>query len=376
MAQPYVKAFKYIADFVQSLLPDARLERVGTENLAITNGDARAIARFGNAELGDLERALADNQPVRYTKGIKHDINFHIYMVLGTDGMIPAMRISSAMLEEERDWRTNISLDTYFDPQLAKQLNGGLKALAMFLDAQLAGDIEVPELQHDIEVIKTLTDWYAANGNLNSPGATAESLSYLKAAGVCVIMDLERKRDDALGARVQEAYNNRIYEIVRVFHSEPYRWIRLPNALYEYAKAASRVISNVSNRTEERRQEAQIRLDVALSRISTRLVERRLGAWKALASDNPDRFSQAANSMVEVLDQVIEAKCGTTSLREFLDKKYPSHQQTDWIQNTRAWISATKSSLQATKHETNSQSEVLTEALMLSAEGIMLVVLG
>jgi len=233
MKQPFVNAFAYIDKFIHSLLPHAKLQRGDAERLAVTDNGARAILRFGCSQLEDLEGALEGDQPVSYSNGLKTDVQFQIYVALGSEGMLPDVRISSAMLEEQRDWRTNIRLDTHFPPQLAEQLNGALKTLVMFLKAQLTGDVEVPELQHDIEVINILTNWYSEKGNLNSGGVTSESLSYLKAAAVCVVIELERKRDGAISGRVQKAYTDKIYEIVQAFRAEPYRWIKLPPVVYE-----------------------------------------------------------------------------------------------------------------------------------------------
>src|SRR5207244_11497835 len=47
----------------------------------------------------------------------------------------------------------------------------------------------------------------------------------------------------------------------------------------------------------------------------------------ALLSNNPDRLSQAANSMVELLDQVISQVCEGTDLAAYLKAKYRSEER-------------------------------------------------
>ncbi len=117
------------------------------------------------------------------------------------------------------------------------------------------------------------------------------------------------------------------------------------------------------------------KLDQLLEKLDPRLRERREGAWLTFRSDNPDRLSQSANSMVELLDQVITQVCKDTELAVFLKEKYQTHEKTDWVDATRKWISRTKSSLHRVKHYVDNQSEKLAEGLLTSAESIMLVIL-
>ena len=379
MTQSYTKAFEYIADFVRSLLPDATMEWGGVEQLAITDRAKRVIVRFGRSELEDFENVLDErnNLPVRYCNGIKNDVNFHMYMALGVEGMIPNVRISSAMLEDEREWATHISLDARFADDLTKHLYRGLTTLAASLSRTLEADVKLPDVERELKVVNDLITYYKKNNNLDSPDVRRESLSYLKAAAVCAIIELEGQRAKAVLPRVKAAINNQIYSIFQTFLAEPFKRIKLPVAIYDLVETQARLPEDsVSSAlpTEERRHADQIKLDALLNALSPRLKDRRIGAWKALRSENPDRLSQAANSMVEVLDRVIAEKCKGTTLQAFLTAKYP-HQQTDWAERTRSWVSATKTSLHSTKHETNSQSERLTERLLLSAESIMIVIL-
>jgi hypothetical protein len=378
--QPYPKAFDYIADFVRSLLPDARLEWAGVENLAITNGDARVIARFGHSELEDLERVLEGDLPVRYSKGIKNDFHFHIYLVLSGERMLPAdVKISTAMLSDERDWLPECVLrEPRFDTKLARYLYQGLKTLATSLASTLEADVDLPEVQRELDVVNGLAGYYEKHKHLNDRDVSRLSLSYLKAAAVCAIIDLEDKRSKTPLQRLRDAYNEEICSIVQYFRADPLKRIKLPPAIYDLTAVQAHSRENLLlplHPAREERQTDQIKLDRLLTQLSPRLKERRIGAWEALRSDNPDRLSQAANSMVEVLDQVIAQKCKEMSLDSFLEAKYSSHRQTDWVERTRAWIGGTKTSLQGTKHETNAQSERLTEELLRSAESIMSVIL-
>ena len=62
----------------------------------------------------------------------------------------------------------------------------------------------------------------------------------------------------------------------------------------------------------------QTRLRELLEKFDASLMRRWEGAWAALESDNPDHLSQAANSMVELLDQVLGKVCAGTDLATYL----------------------------------------------------------
>lgn len=117
------------------------------------------------------------------------------------------------------------------------------------------------------------------------------------------------------------------------------------------------------------------RLDDLLEKLDPKLKRRRQGAWQAFRSDNPDRLSQAANSMVELLDKVIGHVCQNSTLAEYLESKYHSSKDTKWVDATRKWISETKSYLHRIKHHVDERPGQITERLLHGAESIMLVVL-
>jgi hypothetical protein len=116
-------------------------------------------------------------------------------------------------------------------------------------------------------------------------------------------------------------------------------------------------------------------LDELLEKLEQRLAERRAGAWQTFYSDNPDHLSQAANSMVELLDHAISIQCAGKPLRDFLKQRYPEYKISDAADKTAAWISSIKDNLHATKHGTSPQSPQLTEALMRAAESVLMAIL-
>lgn len=378
MKQAFESAFTFISAFVQSLLPTARIERVDTEHLKVSANDEEAVMHFDRSELEDLEVVLEGHQPINYSNDIKNQVRFHAYIFLGFKGLIPNVRMSAAMLRDERDWLRQCSLHTDFDKELATGLYSGLKTLGESLARTLQSGVELPDVRRELSVVKDLKRFYEKNGHLNSFDARLESLSYLKAAAVCLIMELEDKKASEVLPRLIKAYDIKIYEVVQKFHAVPFRRIRLPEAIQDYATVRGQQLSTAGSntRTVKPRQSAVTEeLDALLNALNPRFSERRIGAWQAFDSENKDRLSQAANSMVELLDQVISKLCVGQEFKEYLRKKLGSSAASDFVLVTRRWIGETKSNLHRVKHHTDAQSAQLIEELLKNAESILRIIL-
>ncbi|HKZ74802.1 MAG TPA: hypothetical protein VJ011_12100 [Steroidobacteraceae bacterium] len=237
--------------------------------------------------------------------------------------------------------------------------------------------IRIPEVEAEQEHIDSLISFYNEHGHLNSRGVPIESLSYLKAAALCVILEKEAAKRKAAVPRVRKAIDSDIYRIVSKMRDDPLRDIKLPQAMHDYViqQGGEPTPQTPSYVRESAPSSEQNKLDMLLDRLDPRLKKRREGAWQTLRSTNPDRLSQAANSMVELLDQVIGQTCKGAELSTYLQKKYETHQKTEWIDATRRWIGKTKDNLHSTKHHVDSQSEQLTKSLLTNAETIMLILL-
>jgi hypothetical protein len=271
----FTKAFARIEALIAALVPaGTRYNRINHEWLVISIGDKQSILKFDIRELEDFESAIGSTAlPRRYVAGIENDIRFHILEQLGADGLIPDFKISSAIVQDERDWVTNVQLGTGFNTELTKLLLLGLDDLVKFLQSTLKPGVNVPDVQREINGLNALKDYYVRNRHLNEPQAGAENLSLLKAAAVCMIMRLEDARKDAT-ERVKEALSKQILEIAQTFLAEPFRRIKLPRGMVEYA-AASTTMGKRETPAERRREVAHKRLDELLNALDPGLVARR-----------------------------------------------------------------------------------------------------
>ena len=352
MADRFEQSNRYITEFLKQLAPEATLKQIPEFTFRISFRDEQTDVRFDRSEMEDFEVALEKFQNTSYFHTLENRIRFRIFLALGPKGLIPCLQISSEFLREKGEWLKNIRTDVAFDSNFSVVLYQGLKLLSASIGKTLASGLKLPEVEVEKCVVDSLINFYEKKGHLNSAGARMESLSYLKAAAVCVIMEKEKARVAADIPRVRKAIDVEIYSIVAAIRDDPFRDIKLPEAIHDYAiqdgaASTQRTPTYVRQSVPD---PEQSKLDKLLERLDPRLKRRREGAWEALRSDNPDRLSQAANSMVELLDQVIGQVCNGTDLATFLTNKYQTHQKTEWVNVTRKWIQQTKDNLHSAKH--------------------------
>jgi hypothetical protein len=377
MTERFEQSSHYIIEFLKWLAPEATVQLVPEFTFRIALREEQTDVRFDRSEMEDFEVALEKFRNTNYFYTLENRIRFRIFIALGSKGLIPYVPISEQLLREKGEWLKALRADVAFDAGFSAVLYQGLEPLLASINKTLASGLKLPEVEAEKSVVDSLMTYYNEKGHLNSTGVSIESLSYLKAAAVCAIMEKEKARAAASIPRVRKAIDAEIYSIVSAIRDDPFRDIKLPEAIHDYVLQRGEVAP--SKTPTYVRQEVpdpeQSKLDKLLEQLDPRLRRRREGAWDALRSDNPDRLSQAANSMVELLDQVIGQVCKDVDLATFLTKKYQTHQKTEWVNATRKWIQQTKDNLHSAKHHVEHQSEQLTKALLTTTESIILVIL-
>jgi len=325
----------------------------------------QVVLRLAPERLSDLEQALTDSSlPARYKNGIIRDMTLGALVAIGKEGMAPDVEVSKLVVDEDLDWNRHVRLATSFGSETAKKLHEGLKILDELAADLVKSDVPVPDIEKEREVMASMIAYYERTGHLNSD-ATGESLSYLKAAALWWILELEDKKSTTVSQRLKSAQSARLFEVLEEFWLlRPFDRIPLPPIVRDYISHRATNTKSVAAVTGP-----SIGIGPQLKKLDPRLEERWRGAWQALQSKNPDKVSQAANSMVEVLDKVIDRMCGDRPFKDVLEERYP--QQEKFIIAQRAAISALKASLHSVKHETNPQSVHTAEDLMHAAEGII-----
>lgn len=116
-------------------------------------------------------------------------IEFRVYIALGQEGLLNNFDISSIILNERGEWLETYRVNVAFAKSFCDILYEGLKLLSNSLDSTLARtNVKLPEIVEDANSVRHLIGYYEHHGNLTTQGAEIQSLSFLKAAGVCVIM--------------------------------------------------------------------------------------------------------------------------------------------------------------------------------------------
>jgi hypothetical protein len=118
-------------------------------------------------------------------------------------------------------------------------------------------------------------------------------------------------------------------------------------------------------------QEEKGKIDELLDQLDPNLKAKRIGAWQTFKSDNPDRFSQAANSMVELLNQVISQLCKGSTFAEYLAQRFESDKNIKWVESTRKFIGDTKSNLHRIKNHKDYHNENMVETLLSVTERLI-----
>ncbi len=112
-------------------------------------------------------------------------------------------------------------------------------------------------------------------------------------------------------------------------------------------------------------------IDKLLDFLDPSLKFKRIGAWQTFNSENPDRLSQASNSMVELLDKVIGKLCQNISFAEFLKQNFESDKEIKWAESMRKFVGNTKSNLHRIKHHDEYKDIIMVETLLSVAEKLI-----
>ncbi|MCD6360973.1 MAG: hypothetical protein J7M38_08910 [Armatimonadetes bacterium] len=334
--------------------------------------------QFNRGIMDDFEIAIKEHKDTDYYFNLENSVKFKIYVLLGSRGFIPDFEVSSEFLNEKGQWLERYSVNVSFDERICEALYGGLRKLAEFLRQVLKDHKSgLRDMRAEKEYIDSLVQYYEKHGHLSSEGVGVESLGFLKAAAVCEIIEKEKEKMQTDIPRVKKEIDKQIYSIVESLREAPFPGIRLPECIRDYNIAAKKR-NDISVSVQPKAMAGKHlnnKLDALLDNLNPNLKNKRIGAWMTFESDNPDRLSQSANSMVELLDKVIGQVCQEKELPEYLKEKYGTKEETQWLYATKKWISETKSNLHRVKHHADYKAEILALSLLENAESIMLVIL-
>ena len=329
---------------------------------------------FRRALMDDFEIAIEKYKGTDYYYTLENALRFEVYIALGSKGLLTDFDISEQILREKGEWLKRCSVAVSFDAKMTEALNNGLKRLSDFLgQVASAHDLDLKDMTIEKDYIDGLIEYSEKHGHLNSEGVGVESLGFLKAGAVCEIIEKEKQRSQVQIPRVKKEIVKDIYRIVKTLRQAPFLGIKLPECIHDYNTAYRHQSIQSTQQVQPAKPNYQKdeRLDALLDKLDPSLKKKRAGAWIAFQSENPDRLSQSANSMVELLDRVIGLVCVEGELAEVLSDKYGTSEETQWIDATRSWISQTKSKLHRVKHHPDYKADILARTLLESAETIM-----
>lgn len=371
---------QYIIEFLRNLTGLFRVDyffsvsESWVHKFIIEYDNERLVIEHSSEIIEDFDVALNKNLRDSYFFTLESKIKFNSLIPLGEKGWLPNYLISRDFLYEKREWFSEFNSSIEFGSELTELLYSGLTRLNEFLESILDNtELEVEAINNDKHRIQMSINYYKQNGTLNDK-ISIETLSYLKASLLSEIIFLEKKKKSENLNRIKAEYDKKIYKLVRELRHTPFLEVKLPECIHEYNSNinSSKELAKQSQTQEYTNNE----LDDLLKNLDNRLPKKRAGAWETFHSNNPDRLSQSANSMVELLDNVIGLVIGTNNLEDYLKINFGYSDEVKWIEATRKWISETKSNLHRVKHHIEYKDKIITEKLLSSAESIIFLLLS
>ena len=237
------KALKYVSDFIKDLLKADVSSDIQYKDFSyivkVTTNDETWPLTFSKSLIDDFDIALEKYKGTNYLRGLETSVKFTFYNVFGVNNMLPSdFKISDAIISERREWIKSYRVDVRFDEEITRTLIEGLKLLSSCFSGLIKryGQLDIRDITSHKSRIDKLIDYHKKHGNLNSDGAEQESLSYIKAAAVTYIIDLERQQNGTDLDLVRRAINKKIFGIVEWLRMSPFLDIKLPSFMKDISK--------------------------------------------------------------------------------------------------------------------------------------------
>lgn len=191
--------------------------------------------RFGRDVMEDFNVACQGSKKSDNYRALDNFIRFRIYIALGNAGLIPKFSVSKPLLDEERDWLKNFKTHFEVTDELNDCFYNGLKELSSFLEEISKKYGLNEEMQEELRRILGLLDHYKKEHDFKEDGVSEESLGFLKAAAVCVIIRKEREKKSITIPRILRGKDQEIYSIVAPLRENPFPQIKMPDCIHDYA---------------------------------------------------------------------------------------------------------------------------------------------
>ena len=373
------QAGEFLAEVASDFAPTAQVLAHSSGHLFIELQSKKAQVSLSRAQVDDLSEALTRDRAAPYNANLLRRFRVKVAISLMESDIAPDIGLAHELIGGGDEWPDKKFVDISLPNPFAQIIVAGLRSLYEALTTVIANSpVTVPAIAEDAANVHYLIKYYEEAANLSSRGAGKENLGYIRGAAICAIADLEEKRQSTTVGRIKSAINQQIISIAEWVESEPYSKLPTPQCVIEYLQTKSSISRSPVDvpRLDSLLSTSGDRLDKYLEALGPTFTRRRQGAWEAFQSENPDRLSQAANSMVELLNNVLGKLCEGTTLESFLIERFGAAEEMKWVDATRKWIGETKSNLQRVKHYDDFTSESLTESLMKSAESVIKVLLS
>ncbi|MDD5166229.1 MAG: hypothetical protein PHQ57_02425 [Candidatus Omnitrophica bacterium] len=250
------RAISYVVNLITGVLPgvEVSISKKDHLNYRFYISPHELEIGFSRATMDDFQSAIEKHQNTDQYRSLEGFIKFHVYVLLGQNGLIPQFIISKELLDEKRDWYSNISVSFERAEWFYKVLEIGLKDLANFLEDVMKKYGSQPEFETEHKHITNLLSFYNQHKSFTERGTSEVSLGYLKGAAVAVILKKEKERLKINIPRILHTKNKEIYDIVDELRKDYFLQTKMPDCVYDYAKNMESIGGSVDvEKVEEER---------------------------------------------------------------------------------------------------------------------------
>lgn len=207
-----------------------------THTFTIIKGTEKFKVEISNENIEDFEGSSESVNSKQFIDLMNH-IEFKIYTQLLKQNALPnSFRISEKIIDEKRNWATYVEHRISFDDNVQEYLYKGLMKSKKYLETKKR-TLNLESIKKELLNVKFLLGLYDKEKTFSSNEGSSEWLSFLKAALVSEIIDLEEKRKGTSNRDYLREINNSINSLVdtlRDIHKGFFN-IELPNFIRDYA---------------------------------------------------------------------------------------------------------------------------------------------
>src|SRR3990172_7380589 len=208
------EACKYLLEYLRSLSANLKVEyfyspsQFRNHKFTIAFKKEILTLEYSFEIIDDFDEALSRETKDNYFFTLESKLKFDALIQLFEKSWLTNHSMTEEFLNEKRNWLSDYSSDVRFNSRISKSIYDGLVKLSGFLTSILnRTEFPIESIENDLEICKSIIDYYDEKGNLNERRVEHDSPSFLKAGAIIEIINLEVKRNNEKIDRIKKEYD-------------------------------------------------------------------------------------------------------------------------------------------------------------------------